>query len=95
MKTTLTRLAVAGAMLFSFSGVADAAVKVAPLTEVNKAAGKKVETGKRVRIETTRGTFEAASCCDTFRGNMPYAATATPPRISAMPQYMSAPIGMP
>jgi cyclophilin family peptidyl-prolyl cis-trans isomerase len=58
MKTTLTRLAVAGAMLFSFAGVADAAVKVAPLTEVNKAAGKKVETGKRVRFETTKGTFE-------------------------------------
>lgn len=58
MKTTLTRLAVAGAMLFSFAGPAAAAVPVAPLTQVNKMAGKKVETGKKVRIQTTKGTFE-------------------------------------
>ncbi|MFN3431342.1 MAG: peptidylprolyl isomerase [Candidatus Sericytochromatia bacterium] len=58
MKTTLTRLAVAGAMLFAFTGVADAATKAATLAEVNKAAGKQVQAGQRVRIETTKGTFE-------------------------------------
>jgi cyclophilin family peptidyl-prolyl cis-trans isomerase len=58
MKHTLTRLAVAGALLVSFTGLAEAATKVATLAEVNKAAGKKVETGKHVKFHTTKGDFE-------------------------------------
>ena len=58
MKTTLTRLAVAGAMLVSFTGLAEAATKVATLKDVDKAAGKHVVTGKHIRFQTTKGTFE-------------------------------------
>lgn len=58
MKHTLTRLAVAGAMVVSFAGAASAATKVATLKDVDKAAGHHVVTGKHVKFHTTKGDFE-------------------------------------
>jgi cyclophilin family peptidyl-prolyl cis-trans isomerase len=52
-------LAAGALMVSSFAAPALAAgPAAATLAEVNKAAGKKVEPGKHVRIQTTKGTFE-------------------------------------
>lgn len=58
MKQAILRVAAAGLMFMTATGVAVAAEKAATLAEVNKASGKKVVAGKKVRIETTKGVFE-------------------------------------
>ena len=58
MKQAFLNIAAAGLMFVTATGVAVAAEKAATLAEVNKAAGKKVEAGKKVRIETTKGVIE-------------------------------------
>jgi peptidyl-prolyl cis-trans isomerase B (cyclophilin B) len=57
MKMTFQRLALAAVAVFALANVAQA-TPAASLADVNKAAGTKIEMGKHVRVQTTKGTFE-------------------------------------